>query len=162
MIETYPDPGPLLAATKDASMVPGPGGDGDTVDSTCVRGAGPRPRGTVQCGRRELPGGPFSAGRRCCPPGPDRGSRPGDCESPAGGRCPAASSGVSGLSGAAGAFDSNRPAVLSLIVLFFVGIFLLTRADVKEGHRVVRKEDANAAARLAPTRASRSARVAAG
>jgi UMF1 family MFS transporter len=42
------------------------------------------------------------------------------------------------------AFDSSRPAVLSLIVLFFVGIFLLTRVDVKEGQRVAREEDAKA------------------
>jgi hypothetical protein len=44
----------------------------------------------------------------------------------------------------AAAFDSSRPAVLSLIVLFLVGIFLLTRVDVKEGHRVAREEDAKA------------------
>ncbi len=42
---------------------------------------------------------------------------------------------------AAAAFDSSRPAVLSLIVLFFVGIYLLTRVDVEEGRRVARKED---------------------
>jgi len=41
-------------------------------------------------------------------------------------------------------FDSSRPAVLSLIVLFFVGIFLLTRVDVEEGRRVAREEDARA------------------
>ncbi|MBN1955824.1 MAG: MFS transporter [Anaerolineae bacterium] len=43
---------------------------------------------------------------------------------------------------AAAAFDSSRPAVLSLIVLFFAGIFLLTRVDVDEGRRVARQEDA--------------------
>jgi UMF1 family MFS transporter len=43
---------------------------------------------------------------------------------------------------AAAVFDSSRPAVLSLIVLFFVGIFLLTRVDVAEGRRVAKKEDA--------------------
>jgi UMF1 family MFS transporter len=42
---------------------------------------------------------------------------------------------------AAAVFDSSRPAVLSLIVLFFVGIFLLTRVDVAEGRRVAREED---------------------
>ena len=43
---------------------------------------------------------------------------------------------------AATAFDSSRPAILSLIVLFFVGIFLLTRVNVDEGRRVAREEDA--------------------
>ena len=43
---------------------------------------------------------------------------------------------------AAAVFDSSRPAVLSLIVLFFVGIFLLTRVNVDEGRRVAREEDA--------------------
>jgi UMF1 family MFS transporter len=43
---------------------------------------------------------------------------------------------------AAAAFDSSRPAVLSLIVLFFLGIYLLTRVNVKEGHRVAQQEDA--------------------
>jgi UMF1 family MFS transporter len=43
---------------------------------------------------------------------------------------------------AAAAFDSSRPAVLSLIVLFFVGIFLLTRVNVDEGRRIAREEDA--------------------
>ena len=43
---------------------------------------------------------------------------------------------------AAAAFDSSRPAVLSLIVLFGVGIFLLTRVDIEEGRRVARAEDA--------------------
>jgi UMF1 family MFS transporter len=45
---------------------------------------------------------------------------------------------------AAAAFNSSRPAVLSLIVLFFVGIFLLTRVDVEEGRRVAKEEDARA------------------
>jgi len=45
---------------------------------------------------------------------------------------------------AAAAFNSSRPAVLSLIVLFLVGIFLLTRVDVEEGQRVARAEDAEA------------------
>ncbi|HEC22007.1 MAG TPA: MFS transporter [Chloroflexi bacterium] len=47
------------------------------------------------------------------------------------------------LFAAAGAFfGSSRPAVLSLIVFFFIGIFLLTRVDVEEGRRVARMEDA--------------------
>ena len=43
---------------------------------------------------------------------------------------------------AATLFDSSRPAVLSLIVLFFVGIYLLSKVDVAEGNRVAREEDA--------------------
>jgi UMF1 family MFS transporter len=43
---------------------------------------------------------------------------------------------------AATAFDSSRPAVLSLIVLFFVGIYLLLRVNVAEGRRVAQQEDA--------------------
>jgi UMF1 family MFS transporter len=39
-------------------------------------------------------------------------------------------------------FDSSRPAVLSLIVFFFVGIYLLNRVDVMEGVRVAQAEDA--------------------
>ncbi|MBN1180123.1 MAG: MFS transporter [Anaerolineae bacterium] len=46
------------------------------------------------------------------------------------------------FAGAAAAFDSSRPAVLSLIVLFLVGIFLLTRVNVEEGKRVAQAEDA--------------------
>jgi UMF1 family MFS transporter len=45
---------------------------------------------------------------------------------------------------AAAAFDSSRPAVLSLIVLFVVGIYGLTRVDVEEGRRVAKEEDAKA------------------
>jgi UMF1 family MFS transporter len=45
---------------------------------------------------------------------------------------------------AAAAFDSSRPAVLSLIVLFVVGIVLLTRVNVDEGRRVAKEEDARA------------------
>lgn len=48
------------------------------------------------------------------------------------------------LFAAAAAFDSSRPAVLSLIVFFLVGIFLLTRVNVEEGRRVAREEDARA------------------
>jgi MFS family permease len=43
---------------------------------------------------------------------------------------------------AAAAFDSSRPAVLSLIVLFLIGIFLLLRVDIAEGRRVAAEEDA--------------------
>jgi UMF1 family MFS transporter len=43
---------------------------------------------------------------------------------------------------AAAAFDSSRPAVLSLIVFFLVGIALLARVDVTEGRRVAQEEDA--------------------
>jgi MFS-type transporter involved in bile tolerance (Atg22 family) len=45
---------------------------------------------------------------------------------------------------AAAAFNSSRPAVLSLIALFLVGMLLLTRVDVEEGRRVAREEDARA------------------
>ncbi len=37
---------------------------------------------------------------------------------------------------------SSRPAILSLIAFFLVGIFLLTRVDVDAGRRVAREEDA--------------------
>jgi UMF1 family MFS transporter len=43
---------------------------------------------------------------------------------------------------AATIFDSSRPAVLSLIMLFFIGIFLLRRVNIEEGRRVARAEDA--------------------
>jgi UMF1 family MFS transporter len=43
---------------------------------------------------------------------------------------------------AAATFDSSRPAVLSLIVLFFLGIFLLLRVDIEKGRRVAQEEDA--------------------
>ena len=39
-------------------------------------------------------------------------------------------------------FDSSRPAILSLIVLFFAGIYLLRRVNVDEGRRIAREEDA--------------------
>jgi UMF1 family MFS transporter len=39
-------------------------------------------------------------------------------------------------------FGSSRPAVLSLIALFFIGGFLLLRVNVDEGRRVARMEDA--------------------
>jgi len=43
---------------------------------------------------------------------------------------------------AAASFGSSRPAVLSLIVFFVVGGFLLTRVDIAEGKRVAQQEDA--------------------
>jgi MFS transporter, UMF1 family len=39
-------------------------------------------------------------------------------------------------------FGSSRPAVLSLIIIFIIGGYLLTRVDVEEGKRVARLEDA--------------------
>ena len=45
---------------------------------------------------------------------------------------------------AATTFDSSRPAVLSLILLFFIGIFLLQRVDIDEGRRIAREVDAAA------------------
>jgi MFS transporter, UMF1 family len=39
-------------------------------------------------------------------------------------------------------FDSSRPAVLSIILFFIVGGFLLTRVNVEEGRRVAQAEDA--------------------
>ncbi|MBN1485083.1 MAG: MFS transporter [Chloroflexia bacterium] len=43
---------------------------------------------------------------------------------------------------AAAAFDSSRPAVLSLILLFALGTFLLMRVNIEEGQQVAREEDA--------------------
>jgi UMF1 family MFS transporter len=43
---------------------------------------------------------------------------------------------------AAGFFDSSRPAILSLIVLFAIGIYLLLQVDIEEGRRIARQEDA--------------------
>ncbi len=43
---------------------------------------------------------------------------------------------------AATTFGSSRPAVLSLIVFFIVGGYLLTRVDIEEGRRVAREENA--------------------
>jgi hypothetical protein len=39
-------------------------------------------------------------------------------------------------------FDSSRPAVLSLIAFFFMGIYLLSRVDVAAGVKVAQAEDA--------------------
>jgi UMF1 family MFS transporter len=43
---------------------------------------------------------------------------------------------------AATIFNNSRPAVLSLIVLFIVGIYLLTRVNIDEGRRLAQEEDA--------------------
>ncbi len=49
----------------------------------------------------------------------------------------------SGLfAGAALLFNSSRPAILSLIALFLLGAFLLTRVNIEEGKRIAREEDA--------------------
>lgn len=39
-------------------------------------------------------------------------------------------------------FDSSRPAILSLIVFFIIGGYLLTRVDIEAGQRYAREEDA--------------------
>lgn len=46
------------------------------------------------------------------------------------------------FAGAALLFDSSRPAILSLVVLFLLGAYLLTRVDIDEGKRIAREEDA--------------------
>ena len=43
---------------------------------------------------------------------------------------------------AAATFGSSRPAVLSLIVFFLVGGYLLTRVDIDAGKKVAQMEDA--------------------
>jgi UMF1 family MFS transporter len=40
------------------------------------------------------------------------------------------------------AFGSSRPAVLSLVVLFILGVILLNRVNVDEGRKVAKEEDA--------------------
>jgi UMF1 family MFS transporter len=45
---------------------------------------------------------------------------------------------------AATTFDSSRPAVLSIVLFFIVGGFLLTKVNVAEGRRVAQEEDARA------------------
>ena len=39
-------------------------------------------------------------------------------------------------------FDSSRPGILSLIIFFLIGIYLLTKVDVAEGKRVAQAKDA--------------------
>jgi len=46
------------------------------------------------------------------------------------------------FAGAVAIFDSSRPAILSLIALFIIGGYLLTRVNVAEGRRVAQAEDA--------------------
>jgi len=46
------------------------------------------------------------------------------------------------FAGAVALFGSSRPAVLSLIALFIIGIIVLTRVNVAEGRRVAQEEDA--------------------
>jgi UMF1 family MFS transporter len=48
------------------------------------------------------------------------------------------------FAGMAGLFGSSRPAILSLILLFALGIALLSRVDVEAGIAVARAEDARA------------------
>ena len=38
-------------------------------------------------------------------------------------------------------FDSSRPAILSIVLFFLVGMWLLSRVDVEEGKRVAREKD---------------------
>ena len=49
---------------------------------------------------------------------------------------------------AAAVFGSSRPAVLSLIVFFIVGMILLLRVDVEEGRRIARAEETELEERL--------------
>jgi UMF1 family MFS transporter len=46
------------------------------------------------------------------------------------------------FAGAALIFGSSRPAILSLIVLFIIGIYILNKVNVAEGRRVAMEEDA--------------------
>ena len=46
------------------------------------------------------------------------------------------------FAGAVAIFNSSRPAILSLIALFIIGGWLLTRVDVAEGRRAAQVEDA--------------------
>ena len=41
----------------------------------------------------------------------------------------------------AASFGSSRPAILSLVLFFIVGILLLGRVDVEAGRRAAREED---------------------
>lgn len=50
--------------------------------------------------------------------------------------------GASLFAAAALLFDSSRPAILSLIVLFIIGTALLLRVNIEEGRRVARETDA--------------------
>lgn len=46
------------------------------------------------------------------------------------------------FAGAVAVFGSSRPAIVSLVVFFIVGGYLLTRVNIVEGQRVAREEDA--------------------
>jgi UMF1 family MFS transporter len=46
------------------------------------------------------------------------------------------------FAGAVALFGSSRPAVLSLVLFFIVGIVLLGRVDVEAGQRIARAADA--------------------
>lgn len=46
------------------------------------------------------------------------------------------------FAGAVAIFGNSRPAILSLIALFIIGGYLLTRVDVEEGRRAAQAEDA--------------------
>jgi UMF1 family MFS transporter len=46
------------------------------------------------------------------------------------------------FSAAVSAFGSSRPAILSIVVFFIVGGYLLYRVDADEGRRIAREEDA--------------------
>ncbi|MHB1319089.1 MAG: MFS transporter, partial [Anaerolineae bacterium] len=48
------------------------------------------------------------------------------------------------FAGAVAIFGNSRPAILSLIVFFAIGILMLRTVDVDEGIRVAREEDARA------------------
>lgn len=48
---------------------------------------------------------------------------------------------------AATAFDNSRPAVLSLVILFVVGLAVLSKLDVEKGRQIARQEDAELASR---------------
>jgi len=49
---------------------------------------------------------------------------------------------------AAAIFGSSRPAVLSLIVFFIVGMILLLRVDVETGRRIARAEESELEKRM--------------
>lgn len=46
------------------------------------------------------------------------------------------------FAGAVAAFGSSRPAIISLIVFFIIGGYLLARVNIREGQRVAQEEDA--------------------
>ena len=46
------------------------------------------------------------------------------------------------FAGAVAIFGNSRPGILSLIVLFAIGAYLLMRVNIEEGQRVAKEEDA--------------------